>query len=49
MTNKGCHCPAHIIIGRAIQLLNRSAAKPPALCPTASDSLLDWISACRRG
>ncbi|WP_424948262.1 hypothetical protein [Candidatus Spongiihabitans sp.] len=20
-----CHCPAHIIIGRAIQLLNRSA------------------------
>ena len=25
MTNKGRHCPAHIIIGRAIQLLNRSA------------------------
>ncbi|WP_424947533.1 hypothetical protein [Candidatus Spongiihabitans sp.] len=26
MTNKGRHCPAHIIIiGRAIQLLNRPA------------------------
>ncbi|WP_424947409.1 hypothetical protein [Candidatus Spongiihabitans sp.] len=30
-----CHCPAHIIIGRAIQLLNRSA-KPNSLCGEAA-------------
>ncbi|WP_424947312.1 hypothetical protein [Candidatus Spongiihabitans sp.] len=26
-----------------------SAAKSPTLCPTASDSLFNWIPACRRG